>query len=353
MAWLLATATALHAQNPWDARADPVFRQVVGGNLSFVALAQDASGFIWLGTQSGLLRWDGYKLRSYVSDVSVPGSLPDSFILSLHTDEAGRLWVGTSAGGLARYDAAQDRFDVPLAPGAALSRRSVFGMAADGSHGLWLATGGGLDHLDARTGAVRQHASFAGPQGLPNRPAHAVTVDAAGALWVGTDRGLFRRASAKDRFEPVALATAEGAPDVRKLLLGSDGRVWVGTRSHGVFVVQKGATEAVALRQLVKGPLDHDADIVFSMVQAGPNDIWIGTEGGGILRIDTDQWTTRREKHVDGVVSSLRDNDIYALLRDRSGMVWVGSDTAFSVHDRSRYGRTGASVGARRCVCAA
>lgn len=332
VAWLVAAAA--RAETAWSERADPVFRQVVAGTLSFVTLGQDSGGFIWLGTQSGLLRWDGYKLRSYLSDVSVAGALPDSFILSLHTDQAGRFWVGTSAGGLVRYDAAQDRFVSPLATQAALSRHSVFAMADDGPHGLWVATGGGLDHLDTRTGAVQPHAKFAGPQGLPDRPAHAVAVDAAGALWVGTDRGLFRRASETSRFEPVVLATAETAPpDVRKLLLDSDGRLWVGTRSSGIFVVEKGAAEAVVLRERIKEPLDHDADVVFSMVQATPTEVWIGTEGSGILRVDTVRWTVRRDKHIEGVSASLRDNDIHALLRDRRGMVWVGSDSAFSVHD--------------------
>ena len=334
VAWLAAASTLVHAESAWAARADPVFRQVVGGTLSFVSMGQDATGFIWLGTQSGLLRWDGYKLRSYLSDVSVPGSLPDSFILSLHTDQAGRFWIGTSAGGLVRYDPAQDRFVSPLAQGAVLSRQSVFAVAEDGPHGLWVATGGGLDHLDTQTGVVQPHAGFVGQQGLPDRSAHAVVVDATGALWVGTDRGLFRRASQTSRFEPVTLATAEGAPpDVRKLLLDSDGRLWVGTRSSGVFVVEKGATEAVALRERVKQPLDHDTDVVFSLIQAAPAEVWIGNEGSGILRVDTHQWTARREKHIEGVASSLRDNDILALLRDRRGMVWVGSDSAFSVHD--------------------
>lgn len=333
VAWLAATTDA-RADSAWSERADPAFRQVVSGTLSFVTMGQDATGFIWLGTQSGLLRWDGYKLRSYLSDVSVPGTLPDSFIQSLYTDQAGRFWVGTSAGGLVRYDAEQDRFVSPLAKDATLSRHSVFAMVDDGPHGLWVATGGGLDRLDIQTGVVQRHASFAGPQGLPDRPAHAVVADAVGVLWVGTDRGLFRRASEKDRFEPVALATAESTPpDVRKLLLDSDGRLWVGTRSSGIFVVDKGAAEAVALRGLVKEPLDHDTDVVFALIQAAPSEVWIGTESGGILRVDTRQWTARREKHIEGVASSLRDNDIYALLRDRRGMVWVGSDSAFSVHD--------------------
>ena len=94
-------------QPRWTGLSDTVFARYAGPvGANGTALAQDASGFLWLSTQVGLLRWDGYGFRSYTADPQTPGSLPDSFIAALHVDSRGRLWIGTSAGGLARFDPA-------------------------------------------------------------------------------------------------------------------------------------------------------------------------------------------------------------------------------------------------------
>jgi hypothetical protein len=90
----------------WTGLADPLFVHHTDPEAgSGTAIVQDGNGFIWLGTQSGLVRWDGYHFHRYTADAQISGSLPDSFVLALYVDDRSRLWVGTSAGGLARYDA--------------------------------------------------------------------------------------------------------------------------------------------------------------------------------------------------------------------------------------------------------
>ena len=111
---LLWCATEAGAQptGRWKALTSVVFRNY-GHDQGMphpvaTALAQDHDGFIWIGTQGGLARWDGYRFKSYKADASVPGSLPDDWIQTLHVDPAGRLWIGTTAGQLALYDSARD-----------------------------------------------------------------------------------------------------------------------------------------------------------------------------------------------------------------------------------------------------
>ncbi|TAK07390.1 MAG: GGDEF domain-containing protein, partial [Rhizorhabdus sp.] len=118
------------------------------------ALAQDRDGFIWIGTQGGLARWDGYRFHSYKTNPAVPGSLPDDWIQTLHVDRAGRLWIGGGAGGLARYDAARDRF-VAIAIGRGQGRFHIGALADDGRGGLWVGSDQGLYHLDSAKGSLR------------------------------------------------------------------------------------------------------------------------------------------------------------------------------------------------------
>jgi ligand-binding sensor domain-containing protein len=99
----------------WTALADTVFQHVAIDNerpnsSAAEALTQDAAGFVWVGTQNGLARWDGYRFRTYQSDPANRDTLPDNYIGTLYTDSRGRLWIGTTSSGLARYDADHDRF---------------------------------------------------------------------------------------------------------------------------------------------------------------------------------------------------------------------------------------------------
>ena len=76
--------------------ADTVFEYLARDNdlpnsTAPTALAEDGEGFLWVGTQNGLARWDGYHFRSYKADPAIPGSLPDNLVRQLHTDTRGRL----------------------------------------------------------------------------------------------------------------------------------------------------------------------------------------------------------------------------------------------------------------------
>ena len=98
------TAAADDAPAAWKPFSHVSFRHHMEEALSFgTSITQDHEGFIWLGTQTGLVRWDGFRARRYRADPEQEGSLPDAYILSVHVDTGGRLWVGTSAGGLVRY----------------------------------------------------------------------------------------------------------------------------------------------------------------------------------------------------------------------------------------------------------
>ena len=95
-------------------KQDIRFTRVSVNNVPFQAstfeLAQDQYGFLWFGTVDGLLRYDGYNLKSYKHDTGNPNSLTENEVKSVYTDRSGILWIGTPHGGLDRLDPAQDTF---------------------------------------------------------------------------------------------------------------------------------------------------------------------------------------------------------------------------------------------------
>ena len=103
-----------NASDRWDHLADPVFQHPISTTPSpsapVVAITQDHEGFLWIGTENGVSRWDGYSFRQYRSDPADTSSLPDNYIQSLYVDAEDTLWIATQSGGLSRYDRGQDRF---------------------------------------------------------------------------------------------------------------------------------------------------------------------------------------------------------------------------------------------------
>jgi diguanylate cyclase (GGDEF)-like protein len=338
--WILATAvpTAASAETPrWTGFSDPLFTHHTDAETaSGTAIAQDGSQFIWVGTQNGLARWDGYHFRRYPGDLQTPGALPDGFILTLYVDDRGRLWAGTSAGGLARYDAERDAF-VVTSSSSGLSDPAVAAIAGDGNGGLWIGTGVGLDHMDARGIVQRAPADPAHAYRLPEGSINAILSDHDGTLWVGTPHGLWRRAAGTTAaFTFLPLGTAEdAAPTITQLFQDSANRVWVATRGHGAFVIEGGKARAVHESGTVS---TLESDRVTSIMEATPGEMWLATYGGGIVVVDARSGLTHRIRHYGDTPLSLYDNFVYALYRDRSGLIWVSTIAATSQTDPLQQG---------------
>ncbi|TWB34752.1 diguanylate cyclase (GGDEF)-like protein [Nitrospirillum viridazoti] len=313
----------------WSGLAETVF-QNYGRDQGLphpvpTALAQDRDGFIWVGTQGGLARWDGYRFKSYAASPDVPGSLPSDFIKSLFIDPKGRLWVGSNS--LSLYDAAGDRFEtIPL--GAINGRPDIGAITDDGAGGLWIGTDDGLRHLDIDSRAVtvlRAGTPEAG--GLPAGRVQAVLRDGAGGLWVGTAQGLAYRKPGGDGFTAVALGETPQT-NVSVLFQDGEGRIWVGTIRYGLYAIdQPGATPRAV------NPAATDLTGWISAICAsGPHEIWVGLRNRSIIAIDTRSGAMRPIRHDRAQPNSLAHDDIWALLRDSAGSIWVGGTGGLSYH---------------------
>ena len=329
---------------------EPVFQRLARQqglpNDVVYSLAQDRQGFVWIGTVSGLARWDGHRAQVHRPDSNRPGSLPDGWIQALVTDPQGRLWVGTSGGGAARWDPVQRRFDsVGRASGdgdTGLSHANVHALLPDGAGGLWAGTDAGLDRIDLETRAVRRHADAGTAlQGLPRERVLALLRSRAGALWVGTESGVFRSRT-RGGFDAVPLA-GMGAAAVHALHEDSAGRVWMGTAAHGAFVWSAGAATARALQ--LPG-LPELADLSVSHIhELRPGVLWLATLGRGVVVVEpgptpgadgTLQARWQHLRHRPGWSLGLGDDTVRAILRDRSGLVWLATDSGVNIHDATQ-----------------
>ncbi|WP_404711872.1 two-component regulator propeller domain-containing protein [Sphingomonas sp. MMS24-J13] len=282
------------------------------------ALAQDRLGFLWIGTQGGLARWDGYRFQTWRANPSVAGSLPDDWVQTLHVDPAGRLWIGTTAGHLAYYDGVRDRFvAVPL--GLAAGHIHVGAIVDDGNGGLWIGTDDGLRHLDPAARTV---------SAIPNAGGAVLSLlrDHRGTLWAGTATGLLRRAAGTTAF--IAVPIAGMTAGISALLEEPNGRIWIGTTQNGLFAIDS----PDAAPRPIGGTIAIAPHSISALTLAGSHEIWAGLRSSGIVAIDTRTGETREIRHDRTLPNSLAHDDVWALLTDNAGSIWVGGTGGLGCH---------------------
>lgn len=204
---------------------------------AITALAQDARGPIWIGTQTGLVRYDGYHFRKFVHKPEAPFSLAGDFIYSLYAAADGRIWVGTFNDGVSVFDPGTERFEhfrhdekVPDSLGGG----RIWTLTSDGAGGMWFATDQGLDHLPSGSSRFAHFRHGTQPRSLMANQVRSLLRDKTGHLWVGSSSGLQRLGPDGKNFDTIVTGR-----DVRSLFQAQDGKLWLGTFEHGAGWIRR------------------------------------------------------------------------------------------------------------------
>lgn len=260
------------------------------------ALYQDSRGFLWIGTQAGLNRFDGLSFVVY----TVQQGMANDYVNAIAQDRQGRLWLATLSG-VSIWDG--QRFTtITSAEGLADNRVTSLVIAPDGT--IWCATAKGISRFDGQTWRT-----FTTSDGLPSASVNMLMVDRTGRVWAATTAGLAYRAG--DRFavfDPAGLAGKQ----IWTVAEDEKGRLWV-SESAGLRVYEQGRlmrtyTQKDGLTSLPVVTLCVDR---FGIV-------WAGTPQG-LARIEKDQL------RLLGARQGLVYNDVRALLEDRDGVLWIGT----------------------------
>lgn len=362
MRLLLVALATLSLCWPWTVHAlqpDKPLHQYVRGNwsieeglpqISALAITQDRAGYIWVGTQAGLARFDGVRMVEYTSE-NTP-ELPGNWVPTLHLADDGRMWVGTYKG-VVVHDG--DGFTPMMAAdgAAAASSLDTRDFAQDAQGTIWVATTAGVHRVDAdRLHAVARspllaQSLLARPDGLwvgargaihrykddrwqalplPQDAATAIVnalVDAHGRLWAATTMGLFVHSSQGwQRFD--------GAPQfartsVDMLYLDRDANLWAGGDA-GIARIRDGRLVAFV------APTEPGAIAgVRTAFEDREGGLWMGSQWEGLTRLGS-SWTRRYS-----VAEGLGDPIVWSLSADPDGRrIWVGGNDGLGVLEDDR-----------------
>ncbi len=293
-------------------------------------ILQDRRGFLWIATDDGLNRYDGYEFKVFRNDPFSGNTLPSSQINDIMEDWRGNIWSATNGGGLSKYDRVRGRFtNYRHDPNNenSLSSDFVTSIHADSRTGtVIIGTNEGLNLLDPETGVIRRFDSEEF-KGLRDSRITTLFEDEDRFIWIGTqDAGLYRLDREDDTFvnyqhDP---KNNKSISDnwVTKLYNDKRGQIWVGTQSGGLNLFDKVDEEFTRFRSS-KDPSSISNDWVLSMFEDQLGTFWVGTlDGLNILDRETGKFT--QFDNLDYPIN-LSNNTIISLFEDRSGVLWVGT----------------------------
>ncbi len=293
-----------------------------GGSSYIRSAVQDNIGFLWLGTDFGLFRYDGYEMLEYNNITSDSSTLSDNNISVMVRGENNDLWIGTNQGGLNHFDQLTEKYTHyqhdPNKPGT-LSSNRVTSMVMGKNANLWVGTANGLNRFDISTGITKPYFHEPGNENslLENFIITLSSMDN-GQIWIGTKSGLQLFDPETETFISYKAGT-NGTSNRNELSVHSfymdlSGRYWLGTKDNfGSFDL---STNTFKPYFISKGERKKEL-LRINNITEGPHGIlWLAVTGDTFLyRLNT----------YTGTISEYQLSNILSLSMDRTGTLWVGT----------------------------
>ncbi|KAF0249194.1 MAG: Signal transduction histidine kinase, partial [bacterium] len=302
-----------------------LFTQEQGlSNNAIRCVLQDSKGFLWVGTEYGLNRYDGHNFKNYV----YPNSLPAKAVLSMYEDRSGTLWLGTPDSGLLRYNADKDVFSVVSICNFKIPNGNfswINNIYQDKQGILWFATIGGLIRLDPITNQCTLHLQ-------EMLDITDVIEDLNGNFWLNCwgELRLFDRKTGQIK-DTISVSSTLPNPMTggKNLVLLPDGNL-ITINNCGVYIVNPLA------KKVVLQYTELDNINITSLCLVNGSIVWLGTHQNGLIKLDLSTNLLTYYKNDPKSPDSLIGNHISALCQDSSGVLWIG-DKSYGLNKLSLY----------------
>jgi ligand-binding sensor domain-containing protein/signal transduction histidine kinase len=344
------------------------------------AIYQGSNGFLWLGTQDGLDRFDGQNFISYNYKIDDSTSLSNNYIKDIVEDTKGNLWIGTYGGGLNKFDKKSNfkhfihgnsansisdnvvytifqlsdsiywigtknglnRFNIlseefinhnslskkfPI-----LNNEVVYCISrAKAKDEIWVGTRQGLHKVNVKTFATQQF--LKGDYGLLDDDIRDLHYDSNGTLWVATKfGGLFYKTEDSQQFHSIDLKfTDENTIYARKIYSNEEGGIWLGTFGSGLFYIDHKFKTRYHFQEEKYNPKALPSNNVVEIFQDESANYWLGTHGGGISSFNLNQKKFDLYQPDENDPFSVSDDAVNYIFEDRKGDIYVANDAGIDL----------------------
>jgi signal transduction histidine kinase/ligand-binding sensor domain-containing protein/DNA-binding response OmpR family regulator len=289
------------------------------------AFLQDEKGFIWFGTAKGLTRYDGYEFINFKTNLKDTTTLSHNRVNVIFQDSEKRLWIGT-ANGLNLYDRKLEKFihvDIRDLKGG---QNYISSIVEDKEKNIWIGTFGGLKKLNKKTFRLEDALQSFTEEVLKTGVIFSLLVDKYNKIWLGTEKGIkiFDPQREQNIELPSILIQTAGFQSniVRVIKEDSKGNLWFGTEISGVLNLDRinnKVNNYVFAENKNSISSNWVNDILFY-----ENQIWFATRNGiSVFDTITNVFTTYKNSQTNN--SSLSDDVVWSLLKDKESCVWVGT----------------------------
>jgi ligand-binding sensor domain-containing protein/signal transduction histidine kinase/AraC-like DNA-binding protein len=328
-------------------------------------MVRDNQGYLWLGTQGGINKFDGMKFKAYLAD-GKSNKPSGNWITGCVKDAQGNLWFSTRSNGLTHFDVSQQTFkhfnsdnllglnddritSIELEQGKLLwigthsgvlyklrlatmelstyqsltrSINKINNIKKDENGTLWLATASGLFLLNDDDSLI--HVRESNPNiKEETQEIWTLTPDTSGGMWIGAKTGLFQLTTDKTGYDLTKILTDLGW--ITSIEYKKDNLLWLATYGKGLAAFDITSKQFQLLQQNDKQPQSLKNNYLISLFKETDNQLWIGTDGKGLLRYLDSRNMFNHTKKGDENNNTLSHNFVRAITQDHEKNLWVGT----------------------------
>ncbi|NIM18101.1 MAG: response regulator [Candidatus Aminicenantes bacterium] len=270
---------------------------------SVIAVRQTQDGYLWIGTQNGLVRFDGVNFELF-NRGKVP-QLKSNVIRALYEDQNNTLWIGTDSGGLTRFKKGEfTTYSITQHP----ELNKISAIDEDQWGNLWIGSlTEGLTCLSRG-----KFTPYTTEHGLPHDKVRFIYKDGNRDLWAAAEAVVVKVVK-PGVFKVYAPENVLSHSKTACLFKEETGELWIGTGSSGLFRLKDGKVTPFGSKEGILFPA------ITYLYKDGMNNLWIGTDGRGLTRMSNGKMST-----FSGY-GGLSEGSIYSIYEDREGSLWVGT----------------------------
>lgn len=296
-------------------------------------LYQDTNGYMWIGTNDGLNRYNGYDFKVYSYNDKDKNSISNNFIIDVTEDNSGNIWVGT-ANGLSKINLKTGNINNYLDrnDNGNLSHYNIRDILVTKDNRIIVATSNGLNLYDKENDKFKRVLSSENQ--LTNQMINSLTEDEKGNIWIGTDKGLDKYdANFKNRLEFYQNKGKNSISEssINKVYYEKE-NIWLGTSNSGLIKINISNNEITRYSNNLDNKNSLPGNRVNDIMKDSRGNLWICTNQGlAKYNYNADNFITYSNEIYDK--TSLIANDVISIIEDKSGVIWLGTYAGISMFD--------------------